>query len=195
MIVRVNVVLDRTVIVDSHWQQQQSYLGLRSPGRSNSALLWNDSWIQAFHSLITAGEEKKTYTLIVTQTIYPSTPLMYCGPLIRVGTQTLRKDHRNGENTFSKKRTLLTRITKSITFAVVWIGFKYLPQATYRCLSHYFSLFLYGSKHYIGRLHELSQSLPQILQGMKNIIQKEVHRENSDQGNFSKMHLSISPRH
>ena len=58
-----------------------------------------------------------------------------------------------------------------------------------------FSLFLYGSKHYIGRLHELSQSLPQILQGMKNIIQKEVDRENSDQGNFSKMHLSISPRH
>ena len=36
LIVRVNVVLNRTVVVDSDCQQQQSYSGLRSPGRSNS---------------------------------------------------------------------------------------------------------------------------------------------------------------
>ena len=34
----------------SHCQQQQSYSGLRSPGRSNSTYFWNDSWVQAFHS-------------------------------------------------------------------------------------------------------------------------------------------------
>ena len=33
-----------------------------------------------------------------------------------------------------------------------------------------------------------------MLQGMENTIQKEVDKENSDQGNFSKMYLSISPR-
>jgi len=30
--------------------QQQSYSGLRSPGRSNSTYFWNDSWVQTFHS-------------------------------------------------------------------------------------------------------------------------------------------------
>lgn len=51
------------------------------------------------------------------------------------------------------------------------------------------------SKHYFGRLYEISKSLPQILQGMENTIQKrEVDKENSDQGNFSKIYLSISPR-
>ena len=30
----------------SHCQQQQSYTGLRSPGRSNSTYFWNDSWVQ-----------------------------------------------------------------------------------------------------------------------------------------------------
>ena len=39
MIVRVNVVLNRTVVVDSDCQQQQSYPGLRSPGRSYSTYL------------------------------------------------------------------------------------------------------------------------------------------------------------
>ena len=34
----------------SHCQQQQSYSGLRSPGRSNSTYFWNDSWVQTFHS-------------------------------------------------------------------------------------------------------------------------------------------------
>ena len=29
--------------------QQQSYSGLRSPGRSNSTYFWNDSWVQTFH--------------------------------------------------------------------------------------------------------------------------------------------------
>ena len=33
----------------SHYQQQQSYSGLRSPGRSYSTYLWNDSWVQTFH--------------------------------------------------------------------------------------------------------------------------------------------------
>ena len=32
----------------SHCQQQQSYSGLRSPGRSNSTF-WYDSWVQTFH--------------------------------------------------------------------------------------------------------------------------------------------------
>ena len=34
----------------SHCQQQQSYSGLLSPGRSNSTYFWNDSWVQIFHS-------------------------------------------------------------------------------------------------------------------------------------------------
>ena len=34
----------------SHCQQQQSYLGLRSPGWSTSTYFWNDSWVQTFHS-------------------------------------------------------------------------------------------------------------------------------------------------
>ena len=34
----------------SHSQQQQSYSGLRSPGRPNSTYSWNDSWVQTFHS-------------------------------------------------------------------------------------------------------------------------------------------------
>ena len=35
----------------SHCQQQQSYSGLRSPGRSNSTYFWDDSWpwVQTFH--------------------------------------------------------------------------------------------------------------------------------------------------
>ena len=33
----------------SHCQQQQSYSGLSSPGRSNSTYLWNDPWVQTFH--------------------------------------------------------------------------------------------------------------------------------------------------
>ena len=43
LIVRVNVVLNRTVFVDSdcHCQQQQPYSGLRSPGRSNSTFWYN----------------------------------------------------------------------------------------------------------------------------------------------------------
>ena len=36
----------------SHCQQQQSYLGLRSPGRSNSTYIWIDSWVQTFHILL-----------------------------------------------------------------------------------------------------------------------------------------------
>ena len=35
----------------SHCQQQQSYSGLRSSGRSNSTF-WNESWVQTFHSFI-----------------------------------------------------------------------------------------------------------------------------------------------
>ena len=35
----------------SHCQQQQSYSGLRSPGRSNSTYFWNDSWVQTFHNI------------------------------------------------------------------------------------------------------------------------------------------------
>ena len=40
------------VCVRSVWpkQQQQSYSGLRSPGRSNSTYFWNDSWVQTFHN-------------------------------------------------------------------------------------------------------------------------------------------------
>ena len=34
----------------SHRQQQQSYSGLRSPGRSNLTYFSNDSWAQTFHS-------------------------------------------------------------------------------------------------------------------------------------------------
>ena len=34
----------------SFGQQQQSYSGLRSPGRSHSTF-WNDSWVQALHSI------------------------------------------------------------------------------------------------------------------------------------------------
>ena len=33
----------------SQCQQQQSYSGLRSPGRSNSTYFWNDSLVQTFH--------------------------------------------------------------------------------------------------------------------------------------------------
>ena len=44
MIVRVNVVLSTgTVVVDSDW---------RSTERSYSTYLWNDSWVQTFHSFI-----------------------------------------------------------------------------------------------------------------------------------------------
>ena len=34
----------------SHCQQQQSYSGLRSPGRSKSTYFWNDSWVQTVHN-------------------------------------------------------------------------------------------------------------------------------------------------
>ena len=48
----VSVVLSRTVVVDNDCQQQQqSYSGLRSPGRSNSTYFWNDSWVQTFHNM------------------------------------------------------------------------------------------------------------------------------------------------
>ena len=36
----------------SHCQQQQSYSGLCSPGRSNLTYFWNDSWVQTFHNII-----------------------------------------------------------------------------------------------------------------------------------------------
>ena len=32
-------------------QQQQSYSGLHSPGRSNSTYFWNDFWVQTFHKV------------------------------------------------------------------------------------------------------------------------------------------------
>ena len=35
----------------SHCQQQQSYSGLCSPGRSNSTYFWNYPWAQTFHTL------------------------------------------------------------------------------------------------------------------------------------------------
>ena len=35
----------------SHHLQQQSYSGLRSPGRSNSTYFWNEPWVQTFHAL------------------------------------------------------------------------------------------------------------------------------------------------
>ena len=35
----------------SHYQQQESYSGLRSPGRSYSTYLRNDSWVQTFHNM------------------------------------------------------------------------------------------------------------------------------------------------
>ena len=34
----------------SHYQQQQSSSGLRSPRRSNSTYFWCDSWVETFHS-------------------------------------------------------------------------------------------------------------------------------------------------
>ena len=34
----------------THCQQQRSYSGLRSPGRSSTTYFWNDSWVQTFHS-------------------------------------------------------------------------------------------------------------------------------------------------
>ena len=40
----------------SHCQQQQSYSGLRSPGRSNSTYFWNDSYIQTFHKIKTINK-------------------------------------------------------------------------------------------------------------------------------------------
>ena len=72
----VNVVLSRTVVVDSDWrfdnlsgshlQSQRElyhvswwyytlvidliYSGLHSPRRSNSTYFWNDSWVQTFHN-------------------------------------------------------------------------------------------------------------------------------------------------
>ena len=42
----------------SHCQQQQSYSGLRSPGRSNSTYFWNDSWVQTFHWDISVSKRK-----------------------------------------------------------------------------------------------------------------------------------------
>ena len=40
----------------SHCQQQQSYSGLRSTGRSNSTYFWNDPWVQTFHKKGTGDE-------------------------------------------------------------------------------------------------------------------------------------------
>ena len=40
----------------SHCQQQQSYSGLRSTGRSNSTYFWNDSWVPTFHKKGTGDE-------------------------------------------------------------------------------------------------------------------------------------------
>ena len=78
LIVRVNVVLNRTVNWrdtthfdsedDYHTgyrnvsdcQRQQSYSGLRSQARSNSTYFWNDSWVQSFHSFIKSNRQSTT---------------------------------------------------------------------------------------------------------------------------------------
>ena len=48
----------------SHCQQQQSYSGLRSPGRSNSTYFWNDSWVQTFHKIDKVWKYKIATTII-----------------------------------------------------------------------------------------------------------------------------------
>ena len=59
----------------SHCQQQQSYSGLRSPGRSNSTYFWNDSWVQTFHSFNIIWERwispMTTYDLICISQMHP----------------------------------------------------------------------------------------------------------------------------
>jgi len=45
----------------SHCEQQQSYSGLRSPGRSNSTYFWNDSWVQTFHSFMISAVDSKQW--------------------------------------------------------------------------------------------------------------------------------------
>ena len=83
LIVRVNVVLNRTVVVDSDWRfdnlcssrLQSSYSGLRSPGQSNSTYFWNDSWVQTFHSFNIIWERwispMTTYDLICISQMHP----------------------------------------------------------------------------------------------------------------------------
>ena len=41
------------------YQQQQSYSGLRSPGRSSSTYLWNDPWVQTFNIYILCCAENR----------------------------------------------------------------------------------------------------------------------------------------
>ena len=45
----------------SQCQQQQSYSGLRLPGRWNSTCFWNDYWIQTFHMII-SGRKGYSWT-------------------------------------------------------------------------------------------------------------------------------------
>ena len=47
----------------SHCQQQQSCSELRSPGRSNSTYLWNDSWVQTCHSYTLLCQIKNIFSI------------------------------------------------------------------------------------------------------------------------------------
>ena len=49
LIVGVNVVLNRTVVVDSDYSPHESYSGPRSPGRSNTTYFWNEQNDRAFY--------------------------------------------------------------------------------------------------------------------------------------------------
>ena len=50
----------------NHCQQQQSYSGLRSPGRSNSTYFLNDSWVQTFHIIIIVSTISNNFVFMVT---------------------------------------------------------------------------------------------------------------------------------
>ena len=64
----------------SHYQQQEAYSGLRSPGWLYSTYLWDDSWVQTFHILHKCNTTTTTPVLLnqcrVQKILYST--LIYC---------------------------------------------------------------------------------------------------------------------
>ena len=60
------------------YSQQQSYSGLRSPGRSCFIDLWNDSWVQTFHNGVISVNLFPWGRKFFTRGVYISSLYDYC---------------------------------------------------------------------------------------------------------------------
>ena len=61
----------------SHCQQQQSYSGLRSSGRSTSTYFWNDSWVQTFHSFTVLKFPIRSATTSLVKAVSKASSIKY----------------------------------------------------------------------------------------------------------------------